>query len=452
VTTSTLTECALTFCGNGINMALMADGALIGAAVSYVEPVGTLPTDMYMGCDSAGANQCNSIIDEFRVSKYPAILIEHQYFAASVVPMRKTSATTLLYDFDAPAPTALVSGDELTLTETITWKRFKATLTANAGKTLAPVIESLTWTLSGGSIPGKAMAYKDKTVEVGIRDSTGHTERWRGKIWKPQPGIATAVLIASSGDQVLADRLISKDYASADLGATLIDIITTDCTPLVDTGISATLGYTGALSLLGRQALDAFDAVRKRYGILYYLYYDGIDWIPYVLKRSELTAPTTAVVWGHVFEPPNCSIVRFLDEPKIGYTSRDATTVKVIVKDSSPEVSGTASLTDIAAADEIERVLYIDAGDAAACTAVATAWLAIHGYDQITVSGMIPLNTGLSFGETVWASIPQAGINQALPIQRKVHRPKAQPPHTEIALGEFLPAEEEILARNTVTQ
>jgi hypothetical protein len=245
---------------------------------------------------------------------------------------------------------------------------------------------------------------------------------------------------------------MTKNYAAADLGATLKDIITTDCTPLVDTGISATLGYTGTLSLLGRQALDAFDAVRKRYGVLYYLYYDGVDWIVNVLKRSALTAPTTAVIWGNVFEPPNCSIVRFLGEPKIGYTSRDATTVKVIVKDSSPEVSGTASLAGIAAADEIERVLYIDAGDAAACSAVATAWLAIHGYDQVTVSGQIPLSTGISFGETVWACVPQAGINQALPIQRKIHRPKGSPPHTEIALGEFLPAEEEILARYVVAQ
>ena len=230
---------------------------------------------------------------------------------------------------------ALADGDTFTLTE-FTKYRLRILMTAKADGHYAPIIDYLKFTLVHGG-PGGAMAYLDKVVEVGIRDVTAHTERWRGKVFKVEPGPETSWLICSSGDQILADRLIVADYASDDLGTTLGTIVTAICTPLVNTGIPA-LGDTGALSLIGKRALDAFEEVRRRFGVLYYLYYDGTDWIVYVVKEASLTAPTVSIMWDRVFEPPTASYLRFFPEGlRLDYFTRDATTVKEIGRASCRE-------------------------------------------------------------------------------------------------------------------
>ncbi len=55
--------------GDGSYMRLAVNGTPIGSDTAYIEPVGTLPTNMYIGSDSAGANQCNGLIDDLRIGQ-----------------------------------------------------------------------------------------------------------------------------------------------------------------------------------------------------------------------------------------------------------------------------------------------------------------------------------------------------------------------------------------------
>jgi len=53
------TDYSIMFSGNGSVLRLCMNGAQIGSDLSYVEPVGTLPANMYLGSNSSGANQAD---------------------------------------------------------------------------------------------------------------------------------------------------------------------------------------------------------------------------------------------------------------------------------------------------------------------------------------------------------------------------------------------------------
>lgn len=62
------TQNSIMVAGDGNFLTLTVNGIQIGSALNYVEPVGTLPVDMYIGSDQSGANQCNGLIDDLRFS------------------------------------------------------------------------------------------------------------------------------------------------------------------------------------------------------------------------------------------------------------------------------------------------------------------------------------------------------------------------------------------------
>lgn len=86
--------------GNGSVIRLCQDGVQVGTDLAYTEPVGTLPTNMHLGCASWGSNQANGIISDFRISSRARTLEEHQAYYASGLPLTVDDATTYLMSCD----------------------------------------------------------------------------------------------------------------------------------------------------------------------------------------------------------------------------------------------------------------------------------------------------------------------------------------------------------------
>jgi len=96
------TDYSIMFSGNGSVLRLCMNGAQIGSDLSYVEPVGTLPANMYLGSNSSGANQADGILDNVRVTTRGRTVSEHQTWWNSGSPsaFAVDADTTLLIPFD----------------------------------------------------------------------------------------------------------------------------------------------------------------------------------------------------------------------------------------------------------------------------------------------------------------------------------------------------------------
>lgn len=86
--------------GDGSHIRLCKNGSQIGSDTSYVEPVGTLPTNMFEGSDSSGANQQNGISDDLRITNRGRTLTEHQTYYNGTSPLPVDDATTAKMAFD----------------------------------------------------------------------------------------------------------------------------------------------------------------------------------------------------------------------------------------------------------------------------------------------------------------------------------------------------------------
>jgi hypothetical protein len=140
-----------------------------------------------------------------------------------------------------------------------------------------------------------------------------------------------------------------------------------------------------------------------------------------------------------------------LDKPQIEVRPPEVTDVICYVEDSDPLIEVTASL-GVPADERVEVRVSVPAGSTQDyAQAYADAYLAVHGREQLSVTCKVPLATRISFGELVAVAIPYLGYTRDSPwlarVQRKTHRPLASPPHTELALGDFLPQDEEVLVR-----
>ena len=82
--------------GTGSVMRFCKNGAQIGSDLAYTEPVGSLPTNMYIGSDHNGANQANGVISDFAVLNQPETLADHQAEFNTGLPLAVTDATTYL--------------------------------------------------------------------------------------------------------------------------------------------------------------------------------------------------------------------------------------------------------------------------------------------------------------------------------------------------------------------
>ncbi|MBW2672571.1 MAG: hypothetical protein JRD89_04030 [Deltaproteobacteria bacterium] len=93
----------ISFSSNGSVLRLCCNGSQLGSDLSYVEPVGTLPATMRVGCAQsgwAGAKQANGIISDFAVMSKAQILSEHQAEYNSGLPLVVDEYTTYLMSCD----------------------------------------------------------------------------------------------------------------------------------------------------------------------------------------------------------------------------------------------------------------------------------------------------------------------------------------------------------------
>lgn len=435
---------------DGVGMKLYVNGQLV-ASTAY-STAWTLESTMAIGVQSRGASGwCNTLIDDLRISSRARTDQEIAAAYQSGQPLPVDEWTTYKACFDGNLWTgnwSAVSSGSIVATPAAGTIYVRSILTAADNQT--PAIDKETFTYQAPSaVPGGAvteLAYQSN-VDAGIRDYAGTLKLYRGRLWKKEPQGFRLRLLASNGDQILLDRFISANYASQDLGTTLRSIVSTDCAPLVNTDIPATLGYVAPLSLQGERAMKAFDEVRKRFGVLFWVYWNGTQWIVKCIKESDLAAPQYAIVWGDTPVPATLKVLRMHDEPRVEKRPFDATKVTVRVRNSSPVIQATAELSGIPTDQKVEALIEIDSGTVTECQAVANAWLAVHGREQECMICRVDPICSLSFDRQVWVAYPAAGINRAMAVQRIVHRPLASPPHTEVTLGDFVPGDEEILAR-----
>jgi len=134
--------------------------------------------------------------------------------------------------------------------------------------------------------------------------------------------------------------------------------------------------------------------------------------------------------------------IRFLAAPRV--TTRMAFATHVIVQ--SPTNEGTANITpEPAAAVRIYRLINIDSGDAALCTAVAAQLIISWGADRVSVQGVIPLDVQLLFKTKIQVVVPEAALDSALILQRKEH--DILKSTTSIVCGDIILSDDELLAR-----
>ncbi len=94
------TNYSIMFSGNGSMIRACVNGVQIGADTAYVEPVGTLPTNMYVASDQSEANQANGLIDDLRISPIARTVAKHQEYYASGLPLPVDEFTGIKMNFD----------------------------------------------------------------------------------------------------------------------------------------------------------------------------------------------------------------------------------------------------------------------------------------------------------------------------------------------------------------
>ncbi len=133
---------------------------------------------------------------------------------------------------------------------------------------------------------------------------------------------------------------------------------------------------------------------------------------------------------------------QFLEDPQVRIQSPIAT--HIIVK--SPTHSATAVLDPEPSADtKIERLVKIDSGDVAACQTIADELLDRWGRDQVSVTGVIPLNVLMKFKQKVFVVIPESKISDSLTVQSKKHN--ITNISTRVVLGDIILDQDELLSR-----
>lgn len=86
--------------GNGSVMRLCVNGVQIGADTAYVEPVGTLPANLFIGSRPDGTLHANGFIDDLRISSRARTLAEHQAAFNSGQPLPVDVDTTYMLRAD----------------------------------------------------------------------------------------------------------------------------------------------------------------------------------------------------------------------------------------------------------------------------------------------------------------------------------------------------------------
>jgi hypothetical protein len=127
-------------------------------------------------------------------------------------------------------------------------------------------------------------------VYLSIYDSDGAEQQYLGRIWQKNPDDMYLHIIATMGDKILADRLVSSDYLNIDVGTALATIVTTDCVPLLAVGIPSPIGLIASLASKNKQALEAFQEVFRTFGLKFWSETRSLDWLMYLADPTKLTA------------------------------------------------------------------------------------------------------------------------------------------------------------------
>jgi hypothetical protein len=145
-------------------------------------------------------------------------------------------------------------------------------------------------------------------------------------------------------------------------------------------------------------------------------------------------------------------LLRMLERPEIQIRPPEVTDVICYVEDSDPLIEVSSSLGGVSADRRVEVRVSVPAGSTEAyAQAYADAYLALHGKEQISLTCKVRIATRIRFDELIPVAIPYLGYTWSNPwytsIQRKIHQPLANPPYTELILGDFLPDDTEALVR-----
>lgn len=145
-------------------------------------------------------------------------------------------------------------------------------------------------------------------------------------------------------------------------------------------------------------------------------------------------------------------ILQMQGEPTPRIRPPEVTDVICYVEDSIPLVEVTASTPGIPADKRVEVRVSVPAGSSQEyAEAYAAAYLANHGAEKRTLTCEVPLCTRVSFGELLAVVYPPWGYALNNPwlamVQEITHRPLANPPHTEIVIGDYEPDDIEALVR-----
>jgi len=132
----------------------------------------------------------------------------------------------------------------------------------------------------------------------------------------------------------------------------------------------------------------------------------------------------------------------FLEEPDVNTEGPKANSVTV----KSPTAEYTANTDPAPNPDElIERTIEIDEGDQATCQEIAEALVDRWGKEQKSVSGNVNLTVTLKFKEKVHVIVPESGIDEDMPLQKKEHDVTGRT--TIVTCGDIILSDDELLAR-----
>jgi hypothetical protein len=164
--------------GNGTHMCMAVNGVQIGTDTDYVEPVGTLPTNMYIGSYWDTSAQCNGFIDDLRISS----------------AARTVADTHTAYDNNVPLPV-----DEITTCK----MNFDGNITGVTGK-FSP-------TLPSGKISGISIdsSYVSSSGEINLAEQKSY----------PTSGTPTKVAMSGDGKRVYYGNSAGLSQVNINTGA-----------------------------------------------------------------------------------------------------------------------------------------------------------------------------------------------------------------------------------------
>lgn len=145
-------------------------------------------------------------------------------------------------------------------------------------------------------------------------------------------------------------------------------------------------------------------------------------------------------------------VLKMLGRPQPTLSPPQVTHVTAYAQNAEPAMEYTASLPGVPEAKKVHiRVPVPEGSSLAYCQEVAEKVLAIKSKERLSVSCRLPLLTRMRFIESVAVALPYMGYTKEKPyigaVQRMVHKPLADPPYTQVDVGDFSPGDVEALIR-----